>query len=86
MSFSKRPGTQRPNSSYAFSHQKGFAELIMSGRMTSQRRRQRPHILNHLVQSSTNPVPATATEPQIPKEPTVHFESELQTKTERLVE
>ena len=56
----------------------------MSGRMTSQRRRQRPHILNHLVQSSTNPVPST--EPQIPKEPTVHFESELTTKTERLVE
>ena len=77
MIFSQRPGKQRPGSSYAFSHEKGFAELIMSGRMTSQRRKgKRPHVVGHLVagtiggQNEDIPLPRRGA-------PAVTFENEL---------
>ena len=52
--FSQRPGTQRPGSSYAFSHQRGYADLIMSGRMTSRphKEKQKKPTLEHLAKAA----------------------------------
>ena len=35
----KRKGSKRPKSGYAFSHERGFGDLISSGRMSSRRRK-----------------------------------------------
>lgn len=78
---SQRPGTQRPGSSYAFAHQRGFADLIMSGRMTSKRRRDKT-TLNHLARAGLSL-------PSSPKKTTITIQTPPKpenSRMERLVE
>ena len=76
--FSQRPGVQRPGSSYAFDHEPGFAELIMSGRMTSKRKRDltKKPVLEALAKASlSQPL-------KKPSEPVVKFKNEFDTINE----
>lgn len=74
---SQRPGIQRPGSSYAFSHQRGFADLIMSGRMTAKRNKQlqKKPTLEHLAKAALASQSITQNITR-EREPKVTFENE----------